>query len=88
MELKKKEEVALQVAIVDQIEHWQTTEQWLKLKAIELLFVKGISNQQTAAILDISEQQVANFKSDFQIRLRKTIQRMNLDESSIPELDD
>lgn len=87
-ELKKREEVTLQIAIVDQIEHWKTTDQWLKLKAIELLFVKGTSNQQTAAILDISEQQVANFKSDFQIRLRKTIQQMNLDESSVPELDD
>lgn len=87
-ELKKKEEAALQVAITDQIEHWKTTEQWIKLKAIELLFVKGTSNQEAAGILNISEQQVANFKSDFQIRLRKIIQRMKLDESSVPELNE
>ena len=43
-------------------------------------------SQDVAAMLDLSEQQVANYKSDFQIRLRSIISRMELDQGVFPEL--
>ena len=48
----------------------------------------GRSNKDVAQQLEISEQQVANYKSDFQIRLRAIVQRMELDEGVFPELVD
>ena len=48
----------------------------------------GRNNKDVAEQLEISEQQVANYKSDFQIRLRSIVQRMELDEGVFPELAD
>jgi len=58
------------------------------LKAIELLFVSGKPNKEVASQLNLTEQQIANYKSDFQIRLRSIIKRMNSDEGVFPELAD
>ena len=51
-----------------------------------MLFVRGLANKKVAEELNLSEQQVANYKSDFQIRLRSIIKRMSLDEAVFPEL--
>ena len=85
-EQKKIEEIAIRRAISEQINHWKTTDQWTKLKAIELLYIKGLGNQDVAQSLSISEQKVANYKSDFLIRLRKIIENMNLEDSVFPEI--
>jgi RNA polymerase sigma-70 factor (ECF subfamily) len=73
---------------LEQIERWKSGEGWDKLKAIELLFVSGKPNKEVASQLNLTEQQIANYKSDFQIRLRSIIKRMNLDEGVFPELAD
>ncbi len=86
VERKSIEEAAVRDAIAEQIERWKTTDGWTKLKAIELLFVVGSTNKDVASQTGLSEQQIANYKSDFQIRLRSIIQRMELDESVFPEL--
>jgi RNA polymerase sigma-70 factor (ECF subfamily) len=88
VERKKIEEAAIRDAIAEQIARWKNGDGWTKLKAIELLFVRGLANKDVAAMLDLSEQQIANYKSDFQIRLRSIISRMELDESIFPELTD
>lgn len=88
VERKVIEEQAVRDAIAEQIDRWKKSGSWVKLKVIELLFVLGRSNKEVAEQLDISEQQVANYKSDFQIRLRAIVQRMELDESVFPELAD
>jgi RNA polymerase sigma-70 factor (ECF subfamily) len=88
VERKQIEEAAIRDAISEQIDRWKSGDGWTKLKAIELMFVRGMANKDVAAMLDLSEQQVANYKSDFQIRLRSIIGRMNLDESVFPELAD
>ena len=87
-ERKTIEEHAIRDAIAQQIERWKATDGWVKLKAIELIFVCGRANKQVAQQLNLTEQQVANFKSDFQIRLRSIVKRMNLDEGVFPELAD
>jgi len=85
-ERKAIEEAAVRDAIAEQITRWKSGDGWIKLKAIELLFVRGLPNKEIAGELDLSEQQVANYKSDFQIRLRSIIKRMSLDEGVFPEL--
>jgi RNA polymerase sigma-70 factor (ECF subfamily) len=80
------EEKAVSEAIAEQVERWKKNGDWLKLQCLELLFVRGESNKEVAAELGLSEQQVANYKSDFQIRLKSIIRRMQLDEDVFPEL--
>jgi RNA polymerase sigma-70 factor (ECF subfamily) len=86
VERKEIEESAVREAITEQIDRWKGGDVWAKLKAIEMLFVRGLSNKEVAAELGLSEQQIANYKSDFQIRLRSIINRMSLDEGVFPEL--
>lgn len=87
-ERKAIEEGAVRDAIAEQIQRWKSGDGWTKLKAIELLYVVGVSNKEVAKRLQLSEQQVANYKSDFQIRLKSIIKRMDLDASVFPELAD
>lgn len=86
VERKQIESDAVQQAIVEQVDRWKRTGNWEKLRTIELLFVLGTSNKDAAEKLGISEQQVANYKSDFQIRLKSIVKRMGLDEDVFPEL--
>ena len=88
VERKQIEEAAVRDAVSEQIARWKSGDGWTKLKAIELIFVRGLPNKEVAAMLDLSEQQVANYKSDFQIRLRSIVSRMDLDEGVFPELAD
>jgi RNA polymerase sigma-70 factor (ECF subfamily) len=88
VERKVIEEQAVRDAIAEQIDRWKTGAGWAKLQVIELLFVLGRSNKDVAAQLNLTEQQVANYKSDFQIRLRSIVRRMDLDEGVFPELAD
>lgn len=86
VERKRIEEQAILTAIDEQVQRWKRNGDWQKLQAIELIFVRGVPNKDVAAQCDLTEQQVANYKSDFQIRLRAIINRMELDESVFPEL--
>lgn len=85
VERRDTEEVALVEALQDQIEKWQSKNDWQKLKCIELLFVSGIGNKEAAEFLGISEQQVANYKSDFVLRTKTLIIRI-ANRESFPEL--
>lgn len=85
-ERKRIEEAAIVQALVEQVEKWQEKGDWVKLKCIELLIVRGRSNKRVAEILNISEQQVANFKFDFLARMRTLIKRQGLSQDVFPEL--
>ena len=86
-ERKQLEEQALALALGDQIDKWRTRGDWTKLKCLELMFVLGLANKEVAQQLDISEQQTANFKSDFLTRTKALIARQQLDPEVFPELD-
>ena len=86
VERKQIESDAVREAIAEQIVRWKRNGNWEKLRTIELLFVCGISNKAAAQQLNITEQQVANYKSDFQIRLKSIVKRMGLSEDVFPEL--
>lgn len=85
-ERKQLEEQALVEALQDQIGKWRVRGDWNKLKCIELMFVTGQSNKEAAELLGLSEQQVANFKSDFLARTKALVGRQRLDTEVFPEL--
>jgi len=88
VERKQLEETVIRDAIAEQIQRWREAGNWVKLKAIESMLVLGWGNKQVAETLALTEQQVANYKSDFQIRMKAIIKRSELDESVFPELTD
>ena len=85
-ERKGLEEEAIREALQDQVTRWQERGDWTKLKCIELLFVRGWANKVVAEELDITEQQVANFKFDFIARMRNIIRKQGLSDEIFPEL--
>lgn len=80
------EEMALATAIAAQIAHFRRRGQWEKLQCVELLFVRGWSNKETANWLGISEQAVANYKSEFVAKLRAAVRSVGLPREVFPEL--
>lgn len=74
--------------LTEEVARWRERGDWTKLKCLELLVVRGMANKDAAAVLGISEQQVANFKFDFLARLRTLVRRQGLSEDVFPELHD
>lgn len=85
-ERKNLEERAVIDALREQVDRWKDRGDWTKLKCIELLFVRGWANKGVATHLDITEQQVANFKFDFVARMRSIVRRMEMPEDIFPEI--
>jgi RNA polymerase sigma-70 factor (ECF subfamily) len=77
---------ALCEALAEQIAVWRARDDWPKVKAMELLFVRGLGNKEVAEAVDLTEQQVANFKFDFLANLKKRLKKQGLDEGVFPEL--
>jgi RNA polymerase sigma-70 factor (ECF subfamily) len=88
VERRDLEEKAIVQAITEQVDHLRKRGDWTKLQCIELLFLAGWPNKDVATELNISEQQVANFKFDFLARLRKMIRQQGLSSDVFPELHD
>jgi RNA polymerase sigma-70 factor, ECF subfamily len=85
-EQKEIETDALKAVIADQVARWQERGDWTKLKCIELLVVRGWSNKRVSEAIEISEQQVANFKFDFLSRMRTLLRKEGLSQDIFPEL--
>lgn len=61
-ERKSAEENVIAGCLEELIARWKEKGEWERLKCMELLFVQGRSNKETAGRLGISEQAVANHK--------------------------
>ncbi len=85
-ERHKMEDGAIAEGIAEQIEKWKSAGDWQKIQCMELLFVLGWPNKQVAEELELSEQQVANFKYDFLERLRRIVRSQRLNQDVFPEL--
>ncbi len=85
-EQRRIEEDAIVMALQQQIGRWSERGDWTKFKCIELLFVRGWANKGVSQELDITEQQVANFKFDFLARMRTIIRKQGHSEDLFPEL--
>lgn len=85
-ERKQIEADAIADALEEQLDIWRKREDWPKVKAMELLFVRGLGNKEVAGLVGLTEQQVANFKFDFLANLKKRVRRAGLSEEVFPEL--
>jgi RNA polymerase sigma-70 factor (ECF subfamily) len=65
---------------------WQERGDYLRLKVMELLWVKGWANRDVAAFLKISEQQVANYRFASVKKLAEQIRAAGLSADVFPEL--
>jgi len=72
-ERKLEEETKTTRVLAADIQKWKSQQDWIKLACIELLFVSRLSNKAIAEILALTEQKVANYKSDYLIRLKNQI---------------
>jgi RNA polymerase sigma-70 factor (ECF subfamily) len=68
------------------LKEWQENGDYLRIKVLELLFVKGWANCDVANFLKISEQQVANFRFAALKKLGERIREAGLPEAVFPEL--
>jgi RNA polymerase sigma-70 factor (ECF subfamily) len=68
------------------IRQWQERGDYVRLKVLELLLVKGWANRDVAAFLKISEQQVANFRFAAIKKLGEHIRDSGLPADIFPEL--
>lgn len=59
---------------------------WVRVKVLELLWVKGWANREVAAFLKISEQQVANYRFAAVKKLSEQIRDAGLSADVFPEL--
>ncbi len=65
---------------------WQERGEYVRLKVLELLWVKGWANRDVAAFLKISEQQVANYRFAAVKKLTEQIRAAGLSADVFPEL--
>jgi RNA polymerase sigma-70 factor (ECF subfamily) len=80
------EEQALAAALSEQLERLHGKREFQKLACLELLFLRGWANRDVATQLEMSEQQVANFKFEFISRIRTLVRKQGLSEDVFPEL--
>ena len=64
----------------------QEREDYVRLKVLELLWVKGMANRDVAALLGVSEQQVANYRFAAVKKLTEQIRDAGLSPDVFPEL--
>jgi RNA polymerase sigma-70 factor (ECF subfamily) len=68
------------------LRQWQERGDYLRVKVLELLLVKGMANRDVAALLKISEQQVANYRFAAVKKLTEFIRDAGLPADVFPEL--
>jgi RNA polymerase sigma-70 factor (ECF subfamily) len=85
-ERREKEEEALALAIREYVRDLQTKGEYVKLMALELMYVKGWRNQDVAARLKLTEQDVANLRFQAKKRLRERLTAAKLSPDLFPEL--
>jgi RNA polymerase sigma-70 factor (ECF subfamily) len=85
-ERREREEDALGLALRELVREFQTKGEWIKVMALELLYVKGWGNAEVATHLKRSEQDIANLKFQAKKRLRDHLCAANLSPAVFPEL--
>jgi RNA polymerase sigma-70 factor (ECF subfamily) len=85
-ERRELESAALTRYIGQMIRGWQEREDYLRVKVLELLWVKGLANREVAVLLNVSEQQVANYRFAAVKKLCEHIRDAGLSPDVFPEL--
>ena len=87
-ERRELESEAITECLGQLIQQWRERGDYLRLKVLELLLVKGWANQEVARFLRISEQQVANFRFAAVKKLSDQVRSAGLPGDVFPELQD
>jgi RNA polymerase sigma-70 factor (ECF subfamily) len=85
-ERKSLETTAITQHLGAMLRQWQERGDFVRVKVLELLFVKGWANRDVAAHLQISEQQVANIRFAAVKKLTEQIRAAGLPADVFPEL--
>lgn len=85
-ERKELESAAIVRCLGQILRGLQEKSDWMRLKVLELLWVKGWANRDVAAHLNISEQQVANYRFAAVKKLTEQIRNAGLSADVFPEL--
>ncbi len=86
-ERRDLESQAVAQCLGQMVRHWQGKGDYLRLKVLELLLVRGWPNRDVAAYLKISEQQVANYRFAAVKKLTEHIRESGLSGDVFPELE-
>ncbi len=85
-EQREREEDALGHALRDLLRDFRAKGEWVKVMALELLYVKGWGNAEVAAHLKRTEQDIANLKFQAKKRLHDHLIAAKLSPAVFPEL--
>jgi RNA polymerase sigma-70 factor, ECF subfamily len=85
-ERQELESAAVVRCLGQMIGQWKDKGDFARVKVLELLFVKGMANRDVAALLKISEQQVANYRFAAVKKLSEYIREAGLPADVFPEL--
>ncbi|MGF1581999.1 MAG: RNA polymerase sigma factor [Gemmataceae bacterium] len=85
-ERRELESEALVRCLRQLINEWRTRGDFLRIKVLELLFVKGMANKDVAAFLEIDDQKVANYRFDAVKRIKDYIRNAGLSPDVFPGL--
>jgi RNA polymerase sigma-70 factor (ECF subfamily) len=85
-EREELESAALTRCLGQILRGWQDKGDYVRLKVMELLWVKGWANRDVAAFLNVSEQQVANYRFAAVKKLTELIHGAGLSPDVFPEL--
>ncbi len=85
-ERRDLESAAIVRCLGQMIQHWQERGEYVRIKVLELLWVKGWANRDVAAFLEVSEQQVANYRFAAVKKLAEHIRNAGLSADVFPEL--
>jgi RNA polymerase sigma-70 factor, ECF subfamily len=87
-ERRDLESSALSRCLGNMINQWRDRGDYVRVKVLELLMVKGWANRDVAAFLKISEQQVANYRFAAVKKLTESVRAAGLPVDVFPELQD
>ncbi len=85
-ERRELESTAIARCLGKLLDQWRQKNDYLRIKVLELLLVKGWPNREVAAFLEISEQQVANYRFAAVKKLGEHIRDSGLSTDVFPEL--
>jgi RNA polymerase sigma-70 factor, ECF subfamily len=85
-ERQEMESAAIVRCLGQILRDWQERGEYVRLKVLELLWVRGWANRDVAAFLKISEQQVANYRFAAVKKLSEQIRAAGLSADVFPEL--
>lgn len=85
-ERRELESEAIVLCLGSIIRQWQERGDYVRLKVLEMLLVKGWANRDVAAHLGVTEQQVANYRFAAVKKLAEKIRAAGLPADVFPEL--